>query len=104
MVNVDKIDMPWYRTRKGDIAINVLGVCNRDMKFIFVFLGWEGFATDSRVLRDAISRLNRLRVLNDKIYKMSSLNCNFGLKKNSNLIYLWIYRLLLPCGCGIHKW
>ena len=63
------------------------------MEFIFVFLGWEGFASDSRVLCDAISRPNGLRVPNGKIYKMSNLNCNFGLKKNSNLIYLWIYRL-----------
>ncbi|CAL9000883.1 unnamed protein product [Prunus brigantina] len=32
------------------------------MKFVFVFPGWEGSASDSRVLRDAISRPTGLRV------------------------------------------
>ena len=81
-VNVDEKDKSWYRTRKCDIATNVLGVCNRDMEFIFVFPGWEGFASDSRVLRDAISKPNGLRVPNGKVYKMSNLNCNSRLKKN----------------------
>ncbi|WJX82893.1 hypothetical protein P8452_65599 [Trifolium repens] len=62
-VNVPAIDKPRYRNRKGDISsTNVLGVCSRDMKFIFVMPGWEGSASDSRVLRDAISRTNGLHV------------------------------------------
>nr|XP_048322164.1 uncharacterized protein LOC125419702 [Ziziphus jujuba var. spinosa] len=32
------------------------------MEFIFVLPGWEGFASDSRVLRDAINRPNGLKV------------------------------------------
>ncbi|XP_061376055.1 protein ALP1-like [Gastrolobium bilobum] len=55
-------DKPRYRTRKGDIATNVLGVCSQDCQFIYVLPGWEGSAADSRVLRDAISRPNGLRV------------------------------------------
>ncbi|CAL2255905.1 unnamed protein product [Prunus armeniaca] len=62
-VHVPEQDKPRYRTRKGEVATNVLGVCTPDMKFIFVFPGWEGSASDSRVLRDAISRPTRLRVL-----------------------------------------
>ncbi|BFG15765.1 hypothetical protein CerSpe_020390 [Prunus speciosa] len=61
-VRVPEQDKPRYRTRKGEVATNVLGVCTPDMKFIFVFPGWEGFASDSRVLRDAISRPTGLRV------------------------------------------
>ncbi|XP_060676222.1 protein ALP1-like isoform X1 [Ziziphus jujuba] len=61
-VNVPEIDKPRYRTRKGEIATNVLGVCNPNMEFIFVLPGWEGSASDSRVLRDALSRPNGLRV------------------------------------------
>ena len=38
------------------------GVCSQDMMFIFVLLGWEGLAYDFRVLRDAISRENWLKV------------------------------------------
>ena len=66
-VNVPEVDKPRYRTRKGEIATNVLGVCSRNMKFIFVLPGWEGLASDSKVLRDAISRPNGLKVPTGKI-------------------------------------
>lgn len=51
-----------YRSRKADIVTNVLGVCAPDMQFIYILPGWEGSAHDGRVLRDAISRPNGLRV------------------------------------------
>nr|XP_043616035.1 protein ALP1-like [Erigeron canadensis] len=51
-----------YRTRKGCISTNVLGVCCPNMQFIYVLPGWEGSAHDGRVLRDAISRNQGLRV------------------------------------------
>ena len=60
-VHVLEIDKGRYRNGKGDIATNVLGVCDHDMKFIFELPGWEGSASDSRVLRDAISKPNGLR-------------------------------------------
>ena len=53
---------PRYRSRKNEIATNVLGVCSQDIQFIYVLPGWEGSAADSRVLRDAISRRHGLRV------------------------------------------
>ena len=74
-VNVPEVDKPRYRTRKGEIATNVLGVCSRNMEFIFVLPGWEGSASDSRVLRDAISRPNRLRVPTSKNFKC--IDCSF---------------------------
>ncbi|XP_031111888.1 uncharacterized protein LOC116015858 [Ipomoea triloba] len=55
-VNVPSSDKPRYRTRKGDIATNVLGVCTPDMQFVYVLSGWEGSVADSRVLRDAIRK------------------------------------------------
>lgn len=61
-VHVPEIDKPRYRTRKGRVATNVLGVCSGDMQFIYVFPGWEGSASDSRVLHDAISRPNGFKV------------------------------------------
>ncbi|XP_073274072.1 uncharacterized protein [Primulina huaijiensis] len=51
-----------YRTRKGTIAINVLCVCNRDMNFIYALCGWEGLAADARVLRDALTWEDGLKV------------------------------------------
>ena len=32
------------------------------MQFIYMFSGWEGFTSDSRVLHDAITRPNELKV------------------------------------------
>ncbi|XP_057446469.1 protein ANTAGONIST OF LIKE HETEROCHROMATIN PROTEIN 1-like [Lotus japonicus] len=61
-VNVPEAEKSKYRTRKGEIAMNVLGVCSPDMQFIYVLPGWEGSAADSRVLRDAISQPNGLKV------------------------------------------
>ncbi|KAI8551591.1 hypothetical protein RHMOL_Rhmol06G0197800 [Rhododendron molle] len=55
-------DLPRYRSRKGEIATNVLGVCSRDLKFVFVLSGWEGSATDCRILGNTISRPDGLRV------------------------------------------
>lgn len=38
-----------------DNVTHVLAVCNTNGGFIFVLLGWEGFAVDSRVFKDVIS-------------------------------------------------
>ncbi|XP_024198698.2 protein ALP1-like [Rosa chinensis] len=61
-------DKPRYRNRKGDISTNVLGVCDANMKFIYVSPGWEGSAADSRVLRDALTRRNGLKIQSNKYY------------------------------------
>ncbi|KAA0050755.1 putative nuclease HARBI1 [Cucumis melo var. makuwa] len=61
-VNVSATDRPRYRTRKGEVATNVLDVCDTKGDFVFVLSEWEGSAADSRILRDAISRHKRLKV------------------------------------------
>lgn len=35
---------------------NVLAACGFDMKFQYVLPGWEGSATDARILQHALSR------------------------------------------------
>ncbi|XLR61391.1 hypothetical protein S83_012063, partial [Arachis hypogaea] len=62
-----------YQTRKGKISTNVLGVCNRDMNFVYILNGWEESALDSRILRDVISRCNNLKIL---IVDAGYTNCN----------------------------
>ncbi|KAG6526099.1 hypothetical protein ZIOFF_016076 [Zingiber officinale] len=69
-------DKPRYRTRKGCISTNVLGVCCPNMQFIYVLPGWEGSAHDGRVLRDAISRPHGLRVPRGCYYLVDSGYCN----------------------------
>ncbi|KAL0541770.1 hypothetical protein IC582_021827 [Cucumis melo] len=61
-VNVPAGDRPTFRMCKGEIATNVLGVCDTKGDFVYVLAGWEGSAADSRILRDAISRENGLQV------------------------------------------
>ncbi|GAB4826360.1 hypothetical protein Ancab_040358 [Ancistrocladus abbreviatus] len=61
-IRVPIVDKPRYRTRKGDIATNVLAACTPNMQFVYVLPGWEGSAADGRVLRDAITRAHGLKV------------------------------------------
>ncbi|KAL6213713.1 hypothetical protein ACLB2K_013157 [Fragaria x ananassa] len=67
-VHVPEADKPRYRSKRNEIATNVLGVCSQDMQFIYVLPGWEGSAADSRVLRDSISRRHGLRVSHGYYY------------------------------------
>ncbi|XP_057807980.1 protein ALP1-like [Salvia miltiorrhiza] len=67
-VQVNNVDKPRYRTRKGQISTNTLAVCDRDMKFVYVLPGWEGSAADSRILRDALRREHGLRVPKGNYY------------------------------------
>ncbi|KAG8371579.1 hypothetical protein BUALT_Bualt13G0102600 [Buddleja alternifolia] len=76
-VQVLKAHKPRYRTHKGSISVNVLGVVDQDMKFVYALPGWEGSAADSRVLRDAVSRPNGLRVPTGQYYSCDAgyMNC-----------------------------
>ncbi|XP_012844392.1 PREDICTED: uncharacterized protein LOC105964429 isoform X1 [Erythranthe guttata] len=55
-------DQPRYRSRKGMVATNVLAACDTNMLFTYALAGWEGSAADGRVLKDAITRPNGLKV------------------------------------------
>ncbi|KAG6514630.1 hypothetical protein ZIOFF_024999 [Zingiber officinale] len=61
-VHVPSLEKGKYITRKGTIAVNVLGVCDKDMNFVYALIGWEGSAADARVLRDALTRDDTLKV------------------------------------------
>ncbi|XP_057796936.1 uncharacterized protein LOC131012967 [Salvia miltiorrhiza] len=71
-VMVRNADKPRYRTRKGQISTNTLAVCDRNLKFVYVLPGWEGSAADSRILRDALSRVNGFRVPRGNYYLCDS--------------------------------
>ena len=55
-------DVSSYRNRHGIISQNVLAACNFDLEFMYVLSGWEGSAHDSKILNDALSRRNGLKV------------------------------------------
>ncbi|KAL0434094.1 UNVERIFIED_CONTAM: hypothetical protein Slati_2743700 [Sesamum latifolium] len=76
-VRVPEHEKGQYRTRKRQVAVNVLGVYNPNMQFVYVLSGWEGSAVDRPVLCDAIHRPHGLRVLSDKIILVCCLLHNF---------------------------
>ena len=49
-VNVLASEWPRYRALKGEVATNILGVCDTKGYFVFVLAGWEGSAADSLIL------------------------------------------------------
>ncbi|CAL2240256.1 unnamed protein product [Prunus armeniaca] len=55
-------DVSNYHNRHGNISQNVLAACNFDLEFMYVLSRWEGSAHDSKVLSDALSRRNGLKV------------------------------------------
>ncbi|KAL6499894.1 hypothetical protein OROGR_027804 [Orobanche gracilis] len=67
-------DTSSYRNRHGTISQNVLAACDFDLKFIYVLSGWEGSAHDSKVLSDALSRRNSLKVSQGKFFLV---DCGF---------------------------
>ncbi|XXG48211.1 hypothetical protein AAC387_Pa02g2722 [Persea americana] len=46
---------PSYQNQKGMLSQNVLAACGFDLKFQYKVPGWEGSATDARVLHNALS-------------------------------------------------
>ncbi|KAL8507237.1 hypothetical protein ACS0TY_017959 [Phlomoides rotata] len=67
-LTISEIDKARYRTRKGTLAVNVLVVCDRRMRFIYMLTGWEGSVVDARVLRDALSKDDGFRVPQGNLY------------------------------------
>lgn len=49
--NVPAKDQSRFRNKKGSLSQNVLAACTFDLQFIFIYPGWEGSASDSRVLK-----------------------------------------------------
>ncbi|XP_016206692.1 protein ALP1-like [Arachis ipaensis] len=67
-VKVPRMEAPRFRGKKDHPTQNVLAACGFDMKFTYVLSGWEGTASDSRILKDALSREYPLRIPEGKFY------------------------------------
>ncbi|GAU49426.1 hypothetical protein TSUD_407280 [Trifolium subterraneum] len=67
-VKVRRADAPRFRGRKECTTKNVFAACSFDMKFTYVLTGWEGTASDSRILKDALSREDSLVIPEGKYY------------------------------------
>jgi hypothetical protein len=51
-----------FRGRKSYATQNVMAAVDFDLRFTYVLAGWEGTTHDANVLRDALERVNGLRV------------------------------------------
>ena len=61
-VKVSPLDAPRYRGRKEFPTQNVLATCTFDLKFTYVLAGWEGTASDSRIMKNALTREDMLKI------------------------------------------
>ena len=59
-------DAPRYRGRKSYTTQNVLAACSFDLKFTYVLSGWEGTALDSRIIKNALTRNDNLKISQGK--------------------------------------
>jgi hypothetical protein len=50
-----KVQAPW-RNRKGFHSQNIFAACSFDLRFTFIYPGWEGSAHDSTVVSDALAK------------------------------------------------
>ena len=48
-----KADLPAARDRKGGTTQNCLAVCDFNLRFKYIFSGWDGSASDSTMYHDA---------------------------------------------------
>ncbi|XP_056685325.1 uncharacterized protein [Spinacia oleracea] len=67
-VIVSNTNAPRYRGRKSWPTQNVLAACTFDLKFTYVLPGWEGTSSDSRIIKDALTREDILHTLQGKYY------------------------------------
>ena len=62
-------EAPRYRGRKEHTTQNVMAACGFDMKFTYVLPGWEGTASDSRIIKNAFQRKDKLIIPEGKYYR-----------------------------------
>ncbi|KAH9801751.1 DDE Tnp4 domain-containing protein [Citrus sinensis] len=74
MVGVD--EQGPFRNKSGLLSQNVLAACSFDLKFHYVLAGWEGSASDLRVLNSALTRRNKLQVPEGKYYLVDNKYAN----------------------------
>ncbi|KAI9169272.1 hypothetical protein LWI28_009860 [Acer negundo] len=67
-VKVSKDEAPRYRGRKDYTTQNVMAACGFDMRFTYVLPGWEGTASDSRIIKNALVRADKLIIPKGKFY------------------------------------
>ncbi|KAG6513446.1 hypothetical protein ZIOFF_023776 [Zingiber officinale] len=71
-VKVSNVDAPRYRGRNDCPTTNMLAACSFDLKFTYILSGWEGTTFDSRIIKNALSRRDKLLFPHGKYYLIDS--------------------------------
>ncbi|KAL0002423.1 hypothetical protein SO802_016204 [Lithocarpus litseifolius] len=67
-VKVSNEDALRYRGSKGYTTQNVLVACSFDLKFTYVLPGWEGIASNSRIIKSTLTSNDNLKIPQGKYY------------------------------------
>ncbi|XP_074337288.1 uncharacterized protein LOC141674484 [Apium graveolens] len=67
-VKVSSSEAVKYRGRKDYPTQNVLAACTFDLKFSYILAGREGTASDSRIIKNALTRNHCLKIPEGKYY------------------------------------
>ena len=59
---VSSEDAPRYRGRKEYPTQNILAACSFDLKFTYILPGWEGTTSDSRIMKNVLTRSHPLKI------------------------------------------
>ena len=62
-----------FRGRKQWPTQNVLATCDFGMNFTYVLAGWEGTAPDSKVLKNALNREDKLKMIRGNIWQLEGI-------------------------------
>ncbi|KAG6500231.1 hypothetical protein ZIOFF_040074 [Zingiber officinale] len=67
-VKVSPFDAPKFRSRKDFPTQNVLAACTFDLKFTYVLARWEGTTSDTRIIKNVLTRKDCLKIPKGKYY------------------------------------
>ena len=59
----------------------MLVACSFDLKFTYILLGWEGTASDSRIIKSALTKNNNLKIPQGKFNSNTYQDIFFIIKK-----------------------
>ncbi|XP_078155584.1 uncharacterized protein LOC144551490 [Carex rostrata] len=79
---VDDKEAPKYRGRKYNPTMNALAACTFDLKFTYVLVGWEGTVSDSKMIKNALTKRYPLKIPQGKYYLVDA-----GFMIKSGLIF-----------------
>ncbi|KAK2655220.1 hypothetical protein Ddye_008272 [Dipteronia dyeriana] len=67
-VSVSREEAPRYSGRKEYPTQNVMATCGFDIRFNYVLPGWEGTTSDSKIIKNALKREDKLVISNGNYY------------------------------------